>query len=46
MAESTMTDSQRAEKEERFRYVDLEHPLMQVLFQMEIDTDKPEENHL
>ncbi len=46
MADSTMTDSQRAEKEERFRYVDLNHPLMQVLFQMEINVDKPEESNV
>lgn len=44
MSEATTTDAQEAEKEERFRYVDLNHPLMQVLFQMELKVDQPQES--
>jgi len=43
MSESTTTDAQQAEKEERFRYVDLNHPLMQVLFHMELKIEQSQE---
>jgi len=44
MSESTLTDAERAEREERFRYVDLDHPLMQVLFHMRLDTERQRES--
>ena len=31
-----LTEQQREEREERFRYTDLEHPLMHVLFHMQL----------
>jgi len=43
MTEPTMTEAQQAEREERFRYVDLSHPLMQVLFQMQLNINLPQE---
>ncbi|WP_273151068.1 hypothetical protein [Methylophaga thiooxydans] len=44
MSEPTTTDAQQAEKEERFRYVDLNHPLMQVLFNLELKTAQQQES--
>ena len=43
MGESTMTDAEKAEREERFRYVDLNHPLMQVLFHMQLKAPEQQE---
>lgn len=44
MSESTLTDTEIAEREERFRYVDLDHPLMQVLFHMQLNKDRQQES--
>jgi hypothetical protein len=34
-----LTDAQRQERDERFRYVDLTHPLMKALYEMQLDLD-------
>ena len=34
---STLNDNDQQQREERFRHVDLSHPLMQVLFTMQLD---------
>jgi hypothetical protein len=39
-----LTEAQRQERDERFRYVDLSHPLMKALYEMQLDLDdKPED---
>lgn len=35
-----LTEEQLAERKERFRYTDLSHPVMQVLFNMQLDLPK------
>lgn len=32
-----LTEAQRQERDERFRYVDLTHPLMKALYEMQLD---------
>lgn len=43
MADTSMTEAQQAERQERFRYVDLNHPLMQVLLTMQIELPAPQQ---
>ncbi len=40
MNQTTLNEEERKKREERFRYVDLNHPLMQVLFNMQLSADK------
>jgi hypothetical protein len=40
MNQTTLSEEERKKREERFRYVDLNHPLMQVLFNMQLSADK------
>ncbi|WP_438969952.1 hypothetical protein [Methylophaga sp.] len=44
MTQARLTEAQQAERKERFRYVDLNHPLMQILFHIEIETDQSQES--
>lgn len=37
---STMTAQKKAQREELFRYTDLNHPLMQVLFNLQLPSHK------
>lgn len=37
MSDVSITEAQQAERQERFRYVDVNHPLMQVLLTMQIE---------
>ena len=39
---SELTEAEQAEREERFRYTDLNHPLMQVLFNMQLEVTSEE----
>jgi len=43
MADSTLSQEQLKEREERFRYVDLTHPLMKALFEMQLNLDALQE---
>jgi hypothetical protein len=36
MSDLALTAEQKTEREERFRYVDLSHPLMQMLFNLQL----------
>ncbi|WP_292439170.1 hypothetical protein [Methylophaga sp.] len=45
MSQSPLSEEERKKREERFRYVDLNHPLMQVLFQMQLPAKKQPEQH-
>lgn len=40
MSQATLSEEERKKREERFRYVDLSHPLMQVLFNMQLSSDQ------
>lgn len=46
MSQPTLSEQELKTREERFRYVDLNHPLMQVLFQMQLPAKKQVEQHL
>ncbi len=39
-----LTEDQRRERDERFRYVDLTHPLMKALYEMQLDLESEQEN--
>ncbi|MCX4192990.1 hypothetical protein [Methylophaga sp. OBS1] len=45
MSQPPLTEEEMKERQERFRYVDLNHPLMQVLFQMQSPAKKQPESH-
>lgn len=38
-----LTEAQREERDERFRYVDLSHPLMKALYEMQLDLEIEQE---
>lgn len=46
MSQSSLSEQELKKRQERFRYVDLNHPLMQVLFQMQLPAKKQSEQHL
>mgnify|MGYP000129701410 CR=1 FL=1 len=46
MSQPTLSEQELKKREERFRYVDLNHPLIQVLFQMQLPAKKQVEQHL
>lgn len=43
MSQPPLSDNELKRRQERFRYVDLEHPLMQVLFTMQLPAKKQPE---
>ena len=45
MSQRPLTDDEKKQREERFRYTDLSHPLMQVLFQMQLPARKQPERY-
>ena len=42
MSQPPLSDTEIKDREERFRYADLNHPLMQVLFNMQLTLNPPE----
>ena len=36
-----LTEQQREQRQERFRYTDLSHPVMQALFNMQLNSNQP-----
>jgi hypothetical protein len=43
MSQATLTEAEIKEREERFRYTDTNHPLIQVLFELKLPEPKPVE---
>lgn len=43
MSQSALTEAEIKEREERFRYTDKNHPLIQVLFTLQLPENKVEE---
>lgn len=41
-----LTETQRQERDERFRYVDLTHPLMKALYEMQLDLENEQEEQI
>lgn len=43
MSESTLSEAEIKDREERFRYTDRNHPLIEVLFNLQLPENKPAE---
>jgi hypothetical protein len=44
MSDLELTEEQQAERKERFRHVDLSHPLMKMLFELQLAEQQTEES--
>lgn len=43
MSQQTLTEAELKEREERFRYTDTNHPLIQLLFELQLPENMPVE---